>query len=231
MKDGGCYIALIVLGVAVFLIAKIGDLIKNYSEKKLKTNREIEARRNAVEKAWIDCQERIKFEERAWAERVKGDKLALEILAKEKTTGFPWLASAFADFEHLRDIRLADRLETKKHPAQKAADTVREIASARRTAERAWRIFVTSTTLSDTAVRFANALGIEVSQGVPLERYPCIKCNVSHRDGERIYHLPFDQQYDRTRITKSRGDMYVSTLKEAEQAGFRRAWRWKGTND
>jgi hypothetical protein len=53
------------------------------------------------------------------------------------------------------------------------------------------------------------------------------KCHIA-RDGERIYHLPFDQQYDRTVIEADRGECYASTVADAERAGFRRAWRWHG---
>lgn len=59
--------------------------------------------------------------------------------------------------------------------------------------------------------------------------YPCIKCNISKVDGERIYHLPFDQQYNHTKIEPKTGELYVATVKEAELNRFRRAWRWKGT--
>ena len=55
--------------------------------------------------------------------------------------------------------------------------------------------------------------------------YPQIKCNVS-KDGERIYHLPFDQQYDATVIEKDKGECYVSTVQEAEKLGFRHAMRY-----
>lgn len=86
--------------------------------------------------------------------------------------------------------------------------------------------FVTSTKLSDTAKKFADALGIKVIQEKPLEKYPLIKCNVAV-NGEQIYHLPFDQQYDKTLIKSSR-EFYALTVKEAEAKGFRRAFRWKG---
>lgn len=88
--------------------------------------------------------------------------------------------------------------------------------------------FVTSTKLSDTAKKFADALGIKVVQEKPLEKYPVIKCNIAF-DGEKIYHLPFDQQYDKTLI-KNSGEFYAATIKEAESKGFRRAFRWRGTN-
>jgi hypothetical protein len=87
--------------------------------------------------------------------------------------------------------------------------------------------FTTSTKLSDRAKRFAAELEIAVEEQVPLADYPRIKCNIA-RAGERIYHLPFDQQYDRTVIEPDRGEMYATSVAEAEQAGFRRAWRWRG---
>ena len=90
--------------------------------------------------------------------------------------------------------------------------------------------FVTSTTLSDRAKMFAKILGVEISEGKPLEQYPSIKCNVARRDGTKIYHLPFDQQYDRTIIEPDRGEKYVSSVREAERSGFRRAFRYHGGN-
>jgi hypothetical protein len=88
--------------------------------------------------------------------------------------------------------------------------------------------FVTSTTLSERAKLFATVLGIEHVENLPLRPYPCIKCNVSRRDGAKIYHLPFDQQYDRTLVEEERLECYVATVEEAERLGFRRAFRWKG---
>jgi hypothetical protein len=90
-------------------------------------------------------------------------------------------------------------------------------------------VFYTSTNLSERACQFADRLRIEVHERVPLENYPCIKCNVSRRTSERIYHLPFDQRYDRTLIEQERLECYVETVAEAEQLGFRRAHRWTGT--
>lgn len=89
-------------------------------------------------------------------------------------------------------------------------------------------VLVTSTTLSEVAQRCAGYLGIQVFSGVPFQEYPRIKCNIG-RDGSKIYHLPVDQQYD-TAIIDSDGEFYASTVAEAEAAGFRRAYRWRGTN-
>jgi hypothetical protein len=80
---------------------------------------------------------------------------------------------------------------------------------------------------SATAKEFAQALGVNLLDSFPLRPYPIIKCNISLRDGEKIYHLPFDQQYDRTLI-EHKDECYVGTVSEAEALGFRRAFRWRG---
>jgi hypothetical protein len=83
---------------------------------------------------------------------------------------------------------------------------------------------------SPTAKEFAAILGVKLIDNLPLDRYPIIKCNVSLRDGEKIYHLPFDQQYDRTLI-EYKDERYVETVAEAEALGFRRAFRWRGPEE
>lgn len=88
-------------------------------------------------------------------------------------------------------------------------------------------VFVSTVPYSDTALKFANALGVQC-RNIELGIYPMIKCNISHRDGEKIYHLPFDQQYDKCIIEKEEGEFYALTVQEAENAGFRRAMRWRG---
>jgi len=88
--------------------------------------------------------------------------------------------------------------------------------------------FYTSTKLSDTAKKFAEALEIKPIENFPLKPYPSIKCNLSRRNNEKIYHLPFDQQYDRTLIEEERNECYVETVAEAEKLGYRRAFRWRG---
>lgn len=86
-------------------------------------------------------------------------------------------------------------------------------------------IFFTSTVLSNKAKEMADVLSIEIKENEPVGEFPRIKCNISGRDGEKIYHLPFDQQYDRTIIEKHKGEFCAFTVKEAEDAGFRRAFR------
>jgi len=89
-------------------------------------------------------------------------------------------------------------------------------------------IFYTSTKLSELARRFSKELNIKLEENYKFDfNYPSIKCNVSRVDKTKIYHLPFDQQYDKTKIEKGRGEFYCKTIKEAEDAGFRRAFRHK----
>lgn len=88
-------------------------------------------------------------------------------------------------------------------------------------------LFLTTAKLSDRAIEAARLLGVRYEL-VPMEKwkYPRVKCNISKRTGEKIYHLPFDQQYDRIKIEPPEGEFYAMTCKEAEGKGFRRAWRW-----
>jgi hypothetical protein len=87
-------------------------------------------------------------------------------------------------------------------------------------------IIITNTELSPMAKNMADHLGIMYKENIPAGEYPSIKCNL--RNGERIYHLPFDQKYDDT-IIRNKGEFYAFTVQEAEKAGFRRAKRWYGT--
>lgn len=87
--------------------------------------------------------------------------------------------------------------------------------------------FVTSTSLSPRSRDFASILDVRIRENFPLGDYPMIKCNISRRGGDRLYHLPFDQQYDRTIIEPSQGEFYAQSVNDAELKGFRRAFRWK----
>ncbi len=85
---------------------------------------------------------------------------------------------------------------------------------------------VTTFELSETARKFAEHLGVSVRERFAFAPYPCIKCNIT-KDGGRIYHLPFDQQYDATAIDRD-GEFYAATVAEARKRGFRRAFKWRG---
>ena len=85
-------------------------------------------------------------------------------------------------------------------------------------------VFYTTTKLSEVAAYCADQLNVKVFEQEKYIDYPCIKCNIS-KDGEKIYHLPFDQQYDRISIEIDKGEFYAMTAQEAEEAGFRRAFK------
>lgn len=92
-------------------------------------------------------------------------------------------------------------------------------------------VLVVTCALSETARLFAQYLGLEVHESVPFAgpgSYPLIKCH-NAPGGEKIYHLPMDQQYDTVGIDFASGDFYARTVAEAEAAGFRRAHRWHPT--
>ena len=89
-------------------------------------------------------------------------------------------------------------------------------------------VLITNIHLSDMAKKMATYLDIKYVENYAIGTYPQIKCNIGHSDyGEKIYHLPFDQQYDATKIDKD-GEFYAMTVAEAEAAGFRRAFKWFG---
>lgn len=89
----------------------------------------------------------------------------------------------------------------------------------------------TNVELSDTASEFAKYLHVFVIY-TPKDwksrveyNYPQIKCNINQSTREKIYHLPFDQQYWRTLIDENLGECFVRTVQAAEDLGFRRAMR------
>lgn len=90
-------------------------------------------------------------------------------------------------------------------------------------------VFATTTELSDVAQKCADFLKMTIIK-IPLEKYPVIKCHVT-KDYDKIYHLPFDQQYDRIKNKQDGTLRYVYTVKEAESLGYRRAWKWHGTDN
>ncbi|MEO9168382.1 MAG: restriction endonuclease [Aestuariivirga sp.] len=93
-------------------------------------------------------------------------------------------------------------------------------------------LLITTAKLSERAQLASKLLNVE-SESIPMERwqYPKIKCNISQQDGTKIYHLPFDQQYDNVKIKKNLGEQFATSCKEAEALGFRRAWKWKGSGE
>lgn len=73
-------------------------------------------------------------------------------------------------------------------------------------------------------------LELQISEGCPdgcaVPPPGCgIKGNLSYRTGERIYHVPGQQNYDGTRIAPEYGEMWFCTEEEAVENGWRKAKR------
>jgi hypothetical protein len=86
---------------------------------------------------------------------------------------------------------------------------------------------ITTTVVSPKAEQVSEVLGVVIER-IPFQRYPSVKCNVARQTGEKIYHLPFDQQYEKILIEEERAECYVETVAEAESLGFRHAFKWTG---
>ena len=86
---------------------------------------------------------------------------------------------------------------------------------------------ITTIEMSPKAEQVAKVLGVAIEK-IPFRHYQSVKCNVSRRTGEKIFHLPFDQQYDMALIEEERLECYVETVADAEARGFRHAYRWRG---
>lgn len=85
----------------------------------------------------------------------------------------------------------------------------------------------TSCSLTDRAKEYAKILNVKVYENIRMKDYPLIKCKNS-KSGGGIYHLPFDQQYDKIRMNDRSESFYVNDIEKAESLGFRRAFRWRG---
>lgn len=83
--------------------------------------------------------------------------------------------------------------------------------------ELVYAAFYCHNALSENAHIFADKLSISIYENIELKDYPAIKCC----DSSMIYHLPFDLNYDKIVNCHK-----VMTVKEAEDSGFRRAFKW-----
>ncbi|MBU4459856.1 MAG: restriction endonuclease, partial [Verrucomicrobia bacterium] len=124
----------------------------------------------------------------------------------------------------------AEKLIHERHVLQLAANAI-----LRREQEpqgtRVYAKLVATCGFGDYAVKCASALGVALHPNKSIGRFPAVKCNVGRQNGDRIYHLPWDQQYSTTKIEPRRGERLVFTPREAFEAGFRRAFRWSGNRD
>jgi len=121
------------------------------------------------------------------------------------------------------------KLIHEKHIAQLYGTTIQFILSSS-PKKKVIPAFVTNTSLSETAKDFAKYLDVMIIENKDISKFPRIKCNINRDEWgleTKIYHLPMDQQYDRTKICKA-GEFYAFTVQEAVNAGFRRAKKWYG---
>ena len=65
---------------------------------------------------------------------------SVELLKKELSEGNPYLARIIADFYHYRDIKVAEYLRSKKYPAIKASEKIKDYASENRELRRKFKL-------------------------------------------------------------------------------------------
>jgi len=163
-----------------------------------------------------------KYESNGWRVRYHGATEGLEDLGRD-------LICEKNDAVHVVQAKYWAQHKTihEKHIFQLYGTTLLDsLHSGKENPARA--VLFCTTQLSEVAQEAAKALGVEIRQ-LPMKKdYPMIKCNINGK--ERIYHLPFDQQYDRVWIGAVAGECYTKTVAEAERLGFRRAKRWLGTS-
>ncbi|MBP3546376.1 MAG: hypothetical protein J6K16_04505 [Alphaproteobacteria bacterium] len=119
-----------------------------------------------------------------------------------------------------------EKLIHEKHIAQLYGTTIQYIIENNKTKEEVIPLLVTNIHLSETGKKFANYLGVKIKENFMMQDFPRIKCNNNYDTygyPTKIYHLPMDQQYDRTKVNKEDGDFYAFTVEEAVKKGYRRA--------
>ena len=87
-------------------------------------------------------------------------------------------------------------------------------------------MLVSTSAFAEDSKRAAQALTVKLVVKPLDKNYSCMKVHKS-RSGEALYHLPFDQQYDRIQMDISKGDAFVKTVKEALNMGARRAQKYQ----
>ena len=89
-------------------------------------------------------------------------------------------------------------------------------------------VFYSTIDYSPEAKEAADALKIKLETKSLDKNYPMIKCNINKQTDEKIYHLPFDQMYDKILIEQEKGETYEKKVSTARRKGFRRAKKYMG---
>ena len=87
-------------------------------------------------------------------------------------------------------------------------------------------VLYTSTSLFERAKKSVERLDIEVHSCEDMyhnDRPPKLIKSITSPSGERIFYLPFDEEYFKIRTNIKAGDMYCQTVAEAEAAGYKYA--------
>ena len=123
-----------------------------------------------------------------------------------------WDRSAFIRESTIMQIHVGASDYAKKHPESNVIG-----------------VLYATCALSNAAAIAARRWEVEVRGDVPFsgpQSYPVIKC-VKNQIGEKVYYLPVDRNYDSVNVDFSAGDFYAYTAAEAEDSGFRYAYRWR----
>ncbi len=114
-----------------------------------------------------------------------------------------------------------------KHIAQLYGTYVSYCIEHSQSKENVKPVFITSTLLSDEAKKFCGFLNVSYRENYEMGDFPRIKCVKNDGKYTMIYHLPMDLQYDSIKLDKE-GRFTVMTVAEAEELGYRRAYKWRG---
>jgi hypothetical protein len=161
------------------------------------------------------------YEQRGWkvsriGVELRLDDMGRDVMAYKGNVTHVVQAKYWAQFKQIHENHICQlygttRYYAKEHPLEKVVP-----------------VLITNIVLSDRARDFALLLGVTIKEEVAMGDFPRIKCNVNRSTKDKIYHLPMDQLYDRTKIN-SNGEFFAMTVVEAETAGFRRAAKWIGS--
>ncbi len=83
-------------------------------------------------------------------------------------------------------------------------------------------ITYSNTSLTEEAKAFSELWDLKFFENIPLEKFPLVKCNVVEKNGAKVFHLPFDPNYDSAPKSGERNEGYAETVEEAVKKGYRR---------
>ena len=168
------------------------------------------------------------FLERGWSVEFYGENMGLEDLGRDL------IVKTLNGETYIVQCKYwsQDKIIHEKHITQLYGTTVSYCIEHGLTLDDVKGTLITNIKLSDMAKKMATYLDIEYLENHEIGDFPRIKCNNGVDEygiHTKIYHLPFDQQYDTIKM-KHKDDFWAYTVEEAERAGYRRAYKWFGKN-